>query len=167
MNFSIKFIDQNVTLMNTVPCYKGEITIGDFKETFYSPINYWKKEDYEKQWHEAIERLKSYPQSCFIVKIRDPQCSKYVLTWPIYKIGEKLVFRNQMYFHKIYKQRLGNKIMTSSNCYEYIPQRRSLYERKDNISEWIIDLPDELKNAHTNYQKGNFRFKKNRAIWAL
>ena len=32
----------------------GEIVIEDFRESFESPLGYWSRQDYERQWVEGV-----------------------------------------------------------------------------------------------------------------
>lgn len=167
MRLSINFLSDYPFYYNDFLCKEGYIIIGDFKEKFYSSIEYWEPEDYEKQWHEAIERLTHYSKSCLITEINDPLKGHFIEWWVIYKIKNKLYIKNQWLFNKIYKKFIGNKTISHSNCYDFIPSFNLNQLKSSKAAIWIIDLPKELENPHTNYQKGTLRIIKHRAIWAL
>jgi hypothetical protein len=164
---SIFFIEKEPFYYNDFLCKEGYIIIGDFKEKFYSSIEYWKPSDYEKQWQEAIERLKNYSQSCLITEINDPKKGHFVEWWTIYKRDEKLYLQNQFLFNKIYKRFVGVKTINHSNCFDFIPSFNIKQLKKSKASTWVIEVPKEIENPQANYQKGTLRIKKHHFKWAL
>ncbi len=167
MKLSIHFTEKEPFYYNNFLCKEGYIIIGDFKEKFYASIEYWKPEDYEMQWHEAIERLKYYSKSCLITEINDPIKGRFIEWWTIYKKDQKLYLQNQWLFNKIYKKFIGNNTINHRNCFDFIPSFNSQHAKRSKAATWIIEVPNKLQSLDTLYQKGNFRLRKHRTVWAL
>lgn len=70
--FSIKILPNSIIQSSDYDICIREIQIGDFKETFEMPLEYWTIYDYEKQWQEGIERIRTHDQSCLVYEIQDP-----------------------------------------------------------------------------------------------
>ena len=118
----------------------GKITIDDFWETFEMALNYWSVEDYERQWREGLERIKNYDTSCLVASIHDPAKRHYLLWWPLYKEGGKVLIQNYLFVDELYIKNIGDRSFTVENCYEFIPPKKMLTEEGNKISTWIVDL---------------------------
>jgi hypothetical protein len=116
---------------------EGEIEIGDFRELIYMPLDYWSVEDYERQWREGIERLKTHDTSCLVATIHDPKIRRYINWWLLYKIENKVYVRNYLLVEDMYEERIGNNTFTIENCYDFINPRFV----SARASEWVVDYP--------------------------
>ncbi len=47
-NFNIEVMSKNPVVINGYKHYKGRITIGDFQESFYMPVDSWSIPEYKK-----------------------------------------------------------------------------------------------------------------------
>ncbi|MBA3535847.1 hypothetical protein H0X48_05760 [Candidatus Dependentiae bacterium] len=135
MDISIEVIREEIIVVEGVPCARGKITIGDFNERFNIALEYWTLEDYKKQWKEGLERIKIQDKSCLVSYVQDPKKAPFINWWPLYKIDNKILVRNQMLFAHLYRNRVGDKEFTPDTCYSFIPDRK-----KKKVSEWIADL---------------------------
>lgn len=62
------------------------------------PLNWWTIKEYEKQWKEGLERIKSHDKSCLVVSIYDPIQEPQVEWWILYKEGNKIFVQNHRLF---------------------------------------------------------------------
>jgi CdiI N-terminal domain len=139
MKMTIHIIDRNPQIIYGLPCAKGEIIIGDFRETFEMPLATGSLHDYERQWHEGIERIQTYIQSCLITNVQGLDTKAPLVNWwLLYKEGSTIFIRNQMLFGKIYREKVGNNPFTLNTCYQYIQERIA----KKDVSEWIVSIED-------------------------
>jgi hypothetical protein len=144
MNLEISIVDRKPKRFNDDPyvTVRGYIKIGDFEEGFYSPLAWWSAQDYEYQWQQGLRRLNNYDTSCLITSIYDPQMTKYLMWWLLYKVDNKVYIQNQMLFDEIYEKQIDGKVFTLETCYDFIPPRyveENLGDQK--VSEWVIDYP--------------------------
>ena len=117
--------------LNLTNSGKGEIQIGDYKESFVADLTFWEKANYEAQWANATETLKSGVPVLFITSITDPDSSNFILTWACYPKGGELVFQQQILF-------LDNldETFELSNPYKSVLPYESETEDGHRISEW-------------------------------
>lgn len=138
-NLSMKFIGQSPVIIRKVPYLLGEITIGDFHETFNIAIKWWKKKDYENQWNIALERLKDHDKSCFVAEVCNRQDAHVINWWLIYKEKNMLYIRNEVLYGEYYEESIGDKEFTPQTCFNFIrPKGPNFTECGRKISEWVI-----------------------------
>lgn len=122
---------------------KGEIQIEKHKESFYIPVEWWTLEDYERQWKEGLERIKTRDTSCLVTAIYDPRKRPFIEWWLLYKEGNIIYIQNQIVLEEIYSQLIGDKSFTSETCYNFIePKEPKLQPDGYEISEWEVKLDD-------------------------
>ena len=140
--FVIKIIDENVRESDGMPCCVGEIQIGDFKETFQMPLEYWTLDDYREQWANGLERIKVNNQSCLVAEIQDPEKAPWVNLWVLYRDNSKIYIQNHTLFGKPFAKLLKDRPFTLETCYDFIIPREPLADEKNvnEVSEWEIDL---------------------------
>src|SRR3990167_8914107 len=102
--FSIEVVNKRPEIIDGLPFYTGEITMGDYKETFQMSINSWSLEDYKQQWGEGLARIKMHDKSCLVVYIQQHMLSKKILE-----------YRNS---------RLDIETFSKENCYEFVRDRK-------------------------------------------
>lgn len=98
MTFSIEFCDGVVEDLPEDEAY-GEITMGEFYESFRSPTNYWTRQQYEAQWQSAVSDVVEgrSKKSCMVTSIYDPvPLSRFVFVWVIYVVDDTAIFRNML-----------------------------------------------------------------------
>lgn len=130
----------------------GTISIGeDFSETIMLPLDFWSIRDYERQWREGLERIKTYDTSCLVASVYNPILSTPLINWwTLYKEGRKVFIYNQLIAGETYPKWIGSKVFSPDNCYEFIKPR--FYEDPDfvddeddddgdyQVSEWVVEL---------------------------
>lgn len=75
----------------------GQITIGDFSETFEADLGYWSSERYCQQWADATRRLAmGNAPVAFITSMYPPKLANYIWWWPAWREGGRVLVQNQL-----------------------------------------------------------------------
>ena len=147
--FSLRVFERPKKINGILSC-TGQITIGKFKETFGMPLNSWSLKDYQQQWKEGLERMKTHDVSCLVVSIEN-LASGYptIELWTLHRQGDSIFFHNQLLFDETtghFPMKLSD--FNSSNCYEFINPRianednQAINEDGEKISEWHFSTKD-------------------------
>jgi hypothetical protein len=114
---------KNVDGVNYCHC---ELKIGDYTKKFGIPLIEWTIEDYEKQWKEGLERIKTQSQSCLIKKVNlSDKEFPIVGAWVLYKEDNTIYIQDHhLLYGKIDSQKLINRQFTLQNCYDFIRPRK-------------------------------------------
>jgi hypothetical protein len=98
--FSISFLDDPIVYLGddpTVPLAVGLLVIGDYQEEFCASLYEWTKDDYQAQWRNAIlALLHGEDKVALMVYYVSQVYSDNIEWWPMYKLGETVVFQNHM-----------------------------------------------------------------------
>jgi len=142
-DLSIQIQDRKVQKIYGLSSCTGEIKIGEFRETFISPLDWWTIEDYEKQWQDGIDRIKHCNESCLVTMAQNLETSPQIDWWILYKKNGKVLIYNQLLIDEIIGQ-LKYKIenlsqFTPQTCYSYIPPYK-LFAKNSKASKWEITL---------------------------
>ncbi|MFT7682661.1 MAG: hypothetical protein ACI935_002138 [Moritella dasanensis] len=129
----------NISLENDIVEYYGEkvvfgtIEIGDFKEVFHASLSYWDRGYYLYQWKIALERIFNGEASTAIVScMYHPEKSNFLFWWPIYVVGDDVIFHNQSLNFN-----LCSPPFDESSMHKSIDDRvAELEEGEDRPSEW-------------------------------
>ena len=147
--FKIEVISKKPEVIDGLLSHTGEITMGDYKETFVMPLNSWTIEDYKQQWKEGLERIKTHDRSCLVNLIQNMDANPMVEMWVLFKvddivyIGQRLLNR-QLAGEFNYPIKFTN--FNKENCYQFIHDRivnengHGIAEDGDEISEWKVSL---------------------------
>lgn len=136
--FSISFDQELMPLRRAPKKMAATIILGDFKENFVASGTYWCKEQYLKQWIEAIGLiLEGRFQSCLITSMHNPSNANFINWWPMYLMGQEIIFQNQILFLAELPEPFDEL-----NPYKYISPRRTHTEDGEVISEWHISRHD-------------------------
>ena len=135
-NLDIKALSSVEETIWGLRSYIGEITLGNSRETFEMTIEWWNLEDYQKQWHIGLERIKTHSTSCLVARIEGYQGNPVQIDWwLLYKESNKIIIRNQLLISTILTSTI-NGPFTPETCYNYIPPK----SRSKKVSEWVVDL---------------------------
>ena len=130
---------------------EGRITLGDYWESFVSPLDFWTRADYEAQWQQGVElALHSGRPSCLIVSIERPSESELVRWWLLYPEGERVYVQE----HLLILPDLSISF-SLEDPYSFIPDRKQLGEEGAQVSEWEV--------SRTNLQDFLERFNRPRS----
>jgi len=143
-DLSVKVKDKSIQKIYGLNSCVGEIGIGDFKESFVMPLNWWTIEDYKKQWQEGVERIKHHNSSCLVTTVQNLDTAPFVNWWVLYKNKKIIVVYNQILLNKILeKSKSKNKKLSNFNtqtCYTYISPKKLFSKPNEKISKWEIEL---------------------------
>jgi len=145
-NFAIRVLDNNIIESYDMPCCIGEIQIGDFKETFEMPLEYWDIQTYRRQWDEGLARIRTHDSTCLVAEIQDPTKMPRVSLWVLYKdIPANVVYiQNRLLFGSMFTKILKHQPFTIDTCYNFIKDRKTVSVDGAKISEWHVPLDDLL-----------------------
>lgn len=137
MKFSIELISDLVP--NLEPGNKacmGLIRIGSFEEHFIASLTYWRADDYERHWKDAIFRIvKGHLTSCLITSMIDPENAKFIFWWPMYRVQDTVFIQNQILFFENLPHTFNENDPFSS-----IPERVTVNDEGQRLSEWTIPV---------------------------
>ncbi|HEV2916114.1 MAG TPA: hypothetical protein VGW78_00040 [Candidatus Babeliales bacterium] len=138
MNIKIEITGKRPLIRNKIKSYRGKIYIGDYWESIFAALGYWKKRDYERQWKEALERLKTHNSSCLIVSVLNPNVQKYIEMWMLYRVKNTIYIHNRFFILEYYDRLLKGKTLTLDNWHEFIPRKRLNKPGENKWSEWSV-----------------------------
>jgi CdiI N-terminal domain len=141
MNISIKITSKKPKKILGVLAVNGKICLGNYIESIYIPLDWWTLEQYQQQWQEGLERIRTHQQSCLVVTIHDPKIRPYIEWWVLYKEDNKIYIRNELFLSDIYKEYIGTKPFTPETCYDFIrPRSPRILPDGTNIDEWVVTI---------------------------
>lgn len=120
---------------------EGVLSVGDLRESFFSPTDYWQVEDYQRSWAENLALVRQRENGYFATEVTDPPRSALFMVWPVVWVRgvayltQKLVLRSRsrIEFHP-------------KNLLELI-DFPDLERSVPHISSWVLSERD-LLNAH-------------------
>lgn len=145
MKLKMEITPNSEHVRNKVVVCKGKIYIGDdFWETIVPALNDWKIEDYERQWKEGLERIKTHDTSCLVACVQHPKKTPPLINlWMLYKENGKIYIQNGLIFAENYERIIQDKPFNPNTCYDFIQLRFPEVdddEEDDEISEWVVGL---------------------------
>lgn len=140
----IRLLSNKRVYHNKTPYYKGQITIGSYTESFKMSVKYWSREDYQKQWKEGLERIKTHDVSILVTNVRNPERipileSPAFEMWTLYKANGKTKVQIGIIFNPFLDTLPYKGPFTPETCYEFITP----YEEGADI--WTINALDKEK----------------------
>jgi hypothetical protein len=107
----------------------GELWLGEAREHFETDFGYWNRKQYEQSWTAAIVRvLKSNAPAALVVCLTAHEDRFCVDWWPMYPVGDKDYFQNQI--PSLPRSPIG----AEDSIFDHIPRR---HPRK-HVSEWAL-----------------------------
>ena len=146
--FSIRFLSESeIRERNLVSSWYeqselafGEITIGQFREVFASPLLYWKREQYERQWNYALRRFLNEKQDSYLVaSLVPPSTEGPVSLWRLYSFPDCVKIQNNILF-------CDDICYPVNECESSFPKQDycKINETGDKVSEWVLLRTDLL-----------------------
>jgi len=128
--------------------HTGEITIGDYKETFIMPLNSWTLEEYKQQWREGLERIKTHDTSCLVNLIQNMDANPLIEMWVLYKVKDIIYIQQYLLNREIVKESNSPSLsnFNSKTCYQFIDPRivnesgHGITEDGEEVSEWHVNI---------------------------
>jgi CdiI N-terminal domain len=150
--FNIQVISKEPKKIYSLLSHTGQITIGDFTETFIMPLDNWPIEEYQQQWKKGIERLKTHKYSCLVATVQNLETNGLVNLWLLYKDKDTIFIQNELLNKSILQEMnipLKMSDFNSTTCYDFITYPRvTLTECGAKISEWSISTKDFFKSTN-------------------
>lgn len=70
----------------------GLVVMDDFEERFLAPLDYWREDDYARQWIDGADRIASGAQSsCLVTKMHDLTSQDWLRWWALYRLDGDVV----------------------------------------------------------------------------
>src|SRR5680860_382890 len=143
--FKIEVISKKPEKYRGLLAHTGEITMGDYKETFVMPLDSWTIEDYKQQWEEGLARIKTHDKSCLVNLIQNMDANPMVEMWVLYKVGN-VVYVGQHLLNRQILEMTNSPItlahFNKETCYQFIDERLvnergvAVTDEGDEVSEW-------------------------------
>ncbi|MGE7990492.1 hypothetical protein ACQKPE_05480 [Pseudomonas sp. NPDC089554] len=116
------------------------IELGEEKERFFIPVEYWSREKYIEEWKRSFKQgFEACRHSALIVSMRNAEYLNFVAVWVLYFEADVVVVQNQIVFlDELVEGFDYNKINS------YIGARESFNEDGEKISEWVVPLVDVI-----------------------
>jgi len=116
--------------------FEGNITIRNFKESFFSENVFFDKISYYKQWKKAIYKLKKENYTYFLTSINEPNSSNYYMGWTAYMRDDRIFIQNKIFLsHQISLTKLLE--MTA-----ILPKFCTTTEDGEDISTWETNMQE-------------------------
>ena len=128
-----------------IPVFYGKIVIGDFQETFAASLASWTREDYNRHWRKALEKLisgtdRSAVITDYVEPPAHPSAESYLVWWPLYRDGDTVYVQNHVLFFGQLTQPLSPE-----RPWDSVRDRQLIDEEGQKISEWTTTV-DEIKH---------------------
>ena len=82
--FGIFFKDKGVSINHVL----ASISLGEYVEELYIPIDYWGIEEYKKSWATSIaDGIEKKKHSVLITSMHEPESLNFISAWIIYYDG--------------------------------------------------------------------------------
>lgn len=140
MCFAIRFLKEPEEIPGLVVdkmrlAVKGEIVLGEYRETFYSPLDVWERDIYEAQWRATLERLRGGAMSaCFVISVHPRDIAEYVEIWGVWRLTHEYRVQNR----NIYVQ--SDALPSLRNVYDLLGSYISVGGDGDPIIGWSLPL---------------------------
>jgi hypothetical protein len=135
--FSIEISKVNTEKSGDVLWAEGKIIINDYEEDLSIPIQIWNLNDYQQQWREGIERLKTKNSSCLVTAVRMLKTGLPCMEiWKLYRVGDTVFVNHQLLGGDIFKKiKGGRKPYYLKTCYQLVDERLT-NENGEGITEY-------------------------------
>jgi hypothetical protein len=139
--FWIGFTDESLARME--PGGEGRVgllVLGNFTERFVVHFWTWSEQQYVHHWKDALIRGLDGKPSALITDMRTPSQSNHLVWWPLWRIGDEVLFHNQLLFFEQHKVQ-GSHIDVE-RLYDLVGERVSRNSEGVPLSEWIISVSE-------------------------
>lgn len=139
--FVIKFIDE--LFVEAEVGEKGRmglLRLNEHVERFVAHTVNWSELEYAEHWISALLRVLEGKPSALITDMLFPSESSHLVWWPMWRVGDELVFQNQLLFFK--QHGIKGAILNADQLYELIGVHRSYDGDNNRLSEWRVAVAD-------------------------
>lgn len=153
--FNIKVMTKMPKMVDGLLSLWGKITINDFNEWFVMPLQDWSITQYQKQWTQGLQRIKTHDTSCLVTTVQNLKYNALIEMWTLYKEKNIIFFHHEMINKTILKE-LNIPTFTNlshfndQNCYDLINPRtvnkqgEAVNEDGESICEWKINANEVI-----------------------
>lgn len=114
---------------------KGRIQLGDYWETFISPLDVWAEDDYARQWRDARARLAAgAAKSCFVVTVDPPAIKSAIEIWGVWRLANEFRIQNLPLFPE------EQEVRDLHRPYDALEDYMNVTEDGDVIHDWSLPL---------------------------
>jgi len=139
-HLSIRVIDREPIVRYSAPSCLTEIRIKNYSKTYSMPVDTWSVEEYEQQWREGLERIKTHDTSCLIGAIQKGKPNSFINWWILYKEGNTVYIQQNLTFNDTVPPGKLLENLTVQNCYSYITPREIVTDGGAKRYEWKIKI---------------------------
>ena len=118
----------------------GLLLLGSHEEAFVAHTYAWSEQRYVDEWRKALHLALSGRQAALITDMRTPSQSSHLVWWPVWKVGDEIIFQNQLLFFA--KHGLTGTGMEIDQLYGLIGKHDSKNKQGVPVSEWSVSLND-------------------------
>jgi len=118
--------------------------LANFKRASSQASIKWSREDYERQWRQAIAAVLHGKKSALITEYVSPQAASHLVWWPMYLVEDRVFFQSHLLF---YNQL--NEPFSIENALSFVRDRKTASPEGEKISEWSVHRSEVEAFAHT------------------
>jgi hypothetical protein len=141
MAFSITFRDERLCYPYddlSTPAASGLLVLGEFQEGFLASLYQWSREDYERQWRQAIAALlHGMKKSALMTEYLSPETASHLVWWPMYLVEDRVFFQNHLLFYNQLKEPFSIE-----NALSFVRDRKTASFEGEKLSEWSVHLSE-------------------------
>jgi ABC-type histidine transport system ATPase subunit len=137
--FSIGFTEELFT--DAQPGEKariGLLRLGGYEERFIAHLNEWREQEYVEHWARALARALAAKPAALVTDMWTPAHSTHLVWWPLWKVGDDLVFHNQLFFFATHSI-TGDRIDVEE-LFVFLGKHFSRNEEGNPVSEWRVPV---------------------------
>ncbi len=129
-------LDHELETVDGALFYRGQITIGDYTESFLAAGWLWTPERYENQWRAAVAAVLGSPgKSAFVTSFTHPDAHHNVI-WPAWRMGDRVEIQNRLLLREI------AGILDVDRIHEVVGEHQLRSEDGEEISNWSLPVAD-------------------------
>ena len=113
----------------------GRIVLGEFSERFISPVEWWRRGDYERQWIEGANRLLGGATNSAFVE----QAGR--VWWTAWREGELVVVQQRLLIADESMSRAWSAL-ADDLPYELVGRRQTHSDDGQPLSQWLLSVAD-------------------------
>lgn len=147
MSFSI-ILGKDVLTEFDEPVLQGQIEIDGYTENFFTPTEYWSRNEYLSSWKKSLTQgLREGDHAVLVTSMRDPEVSNFIFCWIIFIEDGQAYIQNRILFLEEISEPFDPEKINS-----YVSRRVEFDEDGLEISQWNVDMSsirdflDELSN---------------------
>lgn len=118
----------------------GLLMLGSHEERFVTHTWTWSQERYVSEWRRALTQALAGKASALITDMRTPAQSSHLIWWPMWRIGNELVFQNQLFFFA--KHKLKSTHIDVEHLYDLVGNHKPVNHDGVQVSEWRVAAED-------------------------